>query len=309
MKTEPREPPDTDDPKKLQKWAGTKLSLSLAVTMYFKPPPEKCAEGVLKVYQRYLDLCEPQLTWFADETGKRFREARADVLRIPFDRVPQALELDKFYAWTGFAGKKHRHAAPYQFWAMLSPDEYKVGTLSTVRAAFAVDMFREDVGRFVQTVQDMAALVPVFHGVAGYSFSPSIEYGQAQTDEPYLISAAAHFSGVEVENESSTRLCCGNAIKGVNWLTMLDDSLVKRLGGEGRLRKQLGDEITVHRMPWGVMIQAGPEPGLGVVNAGETLPLYRHVNQVVRPVRVAAHMDLGVLFDEALTRRWIGRFD
>ena len=37
MTTEPLEPPQTDDPKKLQKWAGTKLSLSLAVSVYLRP--------------------------------------------------------------------------------------------------------------------------------------------------------------------------------------------------------------------------------------------------------------------------------
>jgi hypothetical protein len=90
---------------------------------------------------------------------------------------------------------------------------------------------------------------------------------------------------------------------------MLDASLVKRLGGEKTLRTHLSEAITVHRMPWGLMIQAGPEPSLGAVNMGETLPLYREVNKALRSLRVAVHWNLGVQFDEARTRRWIGRFD
>lgn len=309
MKTEPREPPDTDDPKKLQKWAGTKLSLSLAVTMYFKPPPESCAEGVLKVYQRYLDLCEPQLTWFADETGKRYREARPDVLRIPFDRVPQALESKKFYSWGAFAGTHHRDAAATQFAVRLPQDKYNDGTLCSLRAAFPVEAFREDPARFVTLVQELAAMVPVFHGYAGYSLSQSMVRIAAQANEPYLIAAAGHFLGVEVEDDSGTRLSCTNAIKGVNWLTMIDDSLVKRLGGQQAIVAQLGEEIAVVNMPWGLLIQAGPMPELGVVNAGQTLPLYRRVNQVLRPVRVAVHMDFGVEFEAARTRNWMTRFD
>lgn len=309
MKTEVREPPDTTDPKKLQKWAGTKLSLSLAVTMYFKPPRESCAGGALKVYQRYLELCEPHLTWFADETGKRYREARSDVLQIPFDRVPQSMESGKFYAWCAFAGKHHRDAAAHQFACILSPEEFQPGTLSFLRAAFPVDMFREEIGQFVHLVREMAAGVPVFHGYAGFSFSQSMVEVKAQGNEPYLVAAAAHFLGPEVESETSTQLCCTKAIKGINWLTMLDASLIKRLGGEEELRRRLGEEITIHSMPWGLMIQAGPEPGLGVVNAGETLPLYRRVNEVLRAVRVPVHMNLGVKFDEQLTRRWISRFD
>ena len=311
MTTEPLEPPDTNDPKKLQKWAGTKLSLSLAVTLYFKPPPKKCADGVLKVYQRYLELCESQLTWFADETGKKYREARPDVLRIPFDRVPQSLESGKFYSWTAFGGKRHRDASPAQFVAVLSPDEYKKGTLSFVRAAFPVEMFRDDIKRFSALVKELSELVPVFHGSAGFSFSESMVYGQAQTNEPYLVAAASHFRGAEVERADggTTLLCCQNAIKGVNWLTRIDASLGKRLGGAKALHTDVSEAITVHPMPWGLMIQAGPEPGLGVVNMGEELPFYREVNKALGPVRIAVHWNLGVLFDEARTRQWIGRFD
>jgi hypothetical protein len=281
----------------------------LAVTLYFKPPPAKCADGILKVYQRYLELCEPHLTWFADETGKKYREARPDVLRIPFDRVPQSLDNGKTYTWGAFAGKHHRHAAPFQFFGFLDADEYGNGDMSFLRAAFAVDTFRDDFGRFVALVKDLAALVPVFHGGAGLSFSESMVQGQKQTNEPYLISAAAHFAGVEVEDPIATSLSCRDAIKGANWLTLIDASFVKRLGGEKTLRASLSDAITLHPMPWGLMIQAGPEPGLGVVNDGEQLPLYREVNKALRPVRVAVHQNFGVEFEETRTRQWIGRFD
>lgn len=309
MTTEPLEPPETDDPKKLQKWAGTKLSLSLALTLYFKPPPRRYADGMLDVYKRFLEICEPRLTWFADETGKRYREAKADVLRIPFDRVSQALDNGKTYTWGAFAGKHHRHAAPFQFFGFLEPDEYRQGDIGFLRAAFGVDSYKEDFGRFVALVKELSALAPVFHGTAGFSFSESMVDVQAQANEPYKIAAAAHFAGVEVEEPLATSLSCQKAIKGINWLTMIDASFVKQLGGEKTLRALLSEAITLHRMPWGLMLQAGPAPGLGVVNMGETLPLYREVNKALRSVRVAVHQNLGVLFDEAHTRRWIGRFD
>lgn len=309
MKTEPREAPDTDDPKKLQKWAGTKLSLSLAVTMYFKPPPESCAEGVLKVYQRYLEICEPQLAWFADETGKKYREAGPDVLRIPFDRVPQAVESGKTYTWSAFAGKHHQHAAPFQFFGFLDADEHRKGDMSFLRAAFSVDLFRDDLSSFVELARELSSLVPVFHGVGGYSFSESMVSGQAQTNEPYKIAAAMHFGGVEVESPIGTSLSCKTAIKGVGWLTMLGAEMVKRLGDESEIVARLGEDVPVMKMPWGLLIQAGPAPEVGVVNAGQTLPLYRRVNQVVRPVRVAAHMDFGVEFDATRTHNWLTRLD
>lgn len=304
-----KELPPTADLTELLKWASTKLTVSLAMSLYFKPPPSKCAEGILAVYRRYLELCEPQLTWFADETGKKYREATPEVLRIPFRRVPEALDHDRLYSWGAFAGKHHRHASPYQFEAMLDPDGENDGSLDYLRAAFPVAIFQSDLGQFVALVKELSSIVPVYHGTAGLSFSEAMVEGQKQMNEPYLISAAAHFAGVEVEDPTGTCLSCKSAIKGVNWLTLIDKSFVKRLGGEKALCSRMSEAITCHRMPWGLMVQAGPEPGLGAVNAGEQLPLYREVNKALRPIRVAVHQNLGVDFEEIRTRRWIGRFD
>ncbi len=304
-----KELPPTADLKELLKWASTKLTVSLAMSLYVKPPPSKCAEGILAVYRRYLELCEPRLTWFADETGKKYREATPEVLRIPFRRVPEALDHDRLYSWGAFAGKHHRHASPYQFEAMLDPDGENDGSLDYLRAAFPVAMFQSDFGQFVALVKELSSLVPVYHGTAGLSFSESMVEVQKQTNEQYLVAASARFSGVEVQNHVGTSLSCGNAIKGVNWLTMIEKSFVKRLGGEKALRARLCDPIAVHTLPWGLMIQAGPEPGLGSVNDGEQLSLYREVNRALRPVRVSVHFNLGVQLDEARTRRWINRFD
>jgi len=303
---QPLEVPPIGDVKRLLKWAGTKLSLSLATTLYFKPPPDKCADGILKAYQRYLELCEPQLTWFADETGKKYREARPDVLRIPFDRVQQALDSKKLYSWGAFAGKHHRHAAPYQFKAILNPDEWG---LSWFRAAFSAETFRDDPATFVRIVKDLSSDNSVLHGLGGLSFSESMVNGAAQENEGYLIPAAMRFAGVEVEGDGMSAHCCHDATKGVNWLTLISDPFVKRLGGEKTLRAQLSEAIEIHRLPWGLMIQAGPRPELGDVNAGERLLLYREVSNALRPVRVAVHWNLGVEFEEKRTRQWIGRFD
>jgi hypothetical protein len=58
------------------------------------------------------------------------------------------------------------------------------------------------------------------------------------------------------------------------------------------------------------MIQAGPEPGLGDVNAGDRLPAYREVHRALTPVRSSNHWALGNrAFWKDETRRWMSRFD
>jgi hypothetical protein len=72
-----------------------------------------------------------------------------------------------------------------------------------------------------------------------------------------------------------------------NWLTLLHPSYVEQLGGaEGFPRlEQLGLGIELHHWPEGLLIQAGPRPLLGDVNAGESVEAYRAVARVLRPLR------------------------
>ena len=122
---------------------------------------------------------------------------------------------------------------------------------------------------------------------------------------------AMRFSGVEVEDEGGgTAISCTDCIKGVNWLTLLAWSFVERLGGKAALRAKLSEAIELHDLPAGLMIQAGPSPGLGDVNAGERLPLYREVHRALTSIRSFDHCPFGGrAFGLNATRRWMSRFD
>lgn len=310
MLDQPTEPPHAGNLEEWLQWAQTKIALSLAVSLYFKPPPLAAAEGVLECYRRFLELCEPQLRWYGSETSGKYRKADPKVLRIPFRRVPEAIAHGQFWAWMVYAGEDYSDAASTQFEAVLTPDPNTPGKLSFFRAAFPVEMFAADLGRFVALVRDFASRVPLFFGYAGFSFSEALEIKRKQTNEQLLAPIAMRFSGIEVESQVCTRLCCKERIKGVNWLTLIDSSLVEQLGGRSALRGQLSDAIDLHDLPAGLMIQAGRVPGLGDVNAGDKLPLYRAVHRALMPVRNTDHWPLGDRgFWQEETRRWMGRFD
>ncbi len=303
----PAEPPSTANLDEWLRWAETKIALSLAVSLYVKPPPADFAEGLLECYRDYLEMCEPHLRWFASETGTGYRRADPNVLRIPFRRVPEAIDHEKPWAWCAMAGAHHRHASPYQFHAVLTRHDR---ALSYFRAAFPVEMFAADFQHFIAVVRRFAVRVPYFFGYAGFSFSTSLEISTRQRNEQYVVPVAMRFSGVEVESHVDTSLCCTDTIKGVNWLTLLGSSLLERMGGAAALRARLGETIHLHDVPGGLMIQAGPAPALGDVNAGQVLMPYREVHRVLTPVRNRSHWPLGdrfFLHDE--TRRWMSRFD
>jgi len=288
------------------RWAETKICLSLAASFYLKAPRELFAAGVLECYRDFLEMCEPHLRWYASEGGS-YRKATAKVLRIPFTRLAQAMEHGQDWSWCTGAGEHHRHASPYQFQAMVGTPRHAPHPF---RAAFPVEMFSADFGRFVDLVKRFASRVPFAFGNAGFSFNNSLEAYTEQCNEKHLLPVAMRFSGVEVEDRISTSLCCKDTIKGVNWLTLISMDFVERLGGKGALRAQLSEAIALHELPTGMMIQAGPAPGLGDVNAGERLPLYREVHRVLTPIRNLDHYMLGArIFGKDETRRWMSRFD
>jgi hypothetical protein len=306
MTDQPAEPPHEGNLAEWLRWAETKIALSLAVTLYFKPPPSAIVEGLLSCYGDYLELCEPDLRWFAIEPTGRYRKANAKALRIPFQRVPEDVDHGKRVSWAAFSGDHYWHAAPFQFYAFVEKPNDE--SLSWVRAAFPVEMFSSDLDRFVDLVKAFAARVPFFFGYAGLSFGQSTEIVICQRNEVYLLPVAMRFTGVEVEGEIATSLCCKEAIKGVNWLTLLSAPFVKKLGGKEALRSGLSDGIDLHDVRTGLMIQAGSAPGLGDINAEERLPLYREVHRALSPVRVVDHWPFHVFAEDA-TRRWMRRFD
>jgi hypothetical protein len=304
---QPAEPPSAGNLQEWLKWSETKIALSLGVSFYIKPPRSGYADGMLECYREFLDLCEPQLKWYASELGT-YRKATPKVLRIPFHRLREAMDHDKEWGWCAGGGEHHRDASPCQFRVLAGTDKYE---LNLFRAGFPVEMFSSDLGRFVALVKRFAERLPFFFGYAGFFFNNSLEASTQQQNEQYLLPVAMRFSGVEVEHDTATILCCEHSIKGVNWLTLLSPSLVEQLGGKAPLRAHLSESVVLHDLATGLMIQAGPEPGLGDVNAGERLPCYREVHRALTPVRNLNHYALGprLFRQNDATRRWMNRFD
>ena len=72
-------------------------------------------------------------------------------------------------------------------------------------------------------------------------------------------------------------------IASINWLTILCDELVERVGGVESLRS-LGKEYPLARYDGGYIIQAGPKPELGNREYGEIPQYYGKVHDLLRPL-------------------------
>ena len=157
-------------------------------------------------------------------------------------------------------------------------------------------------------VREWATWVRVWHGNAGYSLNLTVDDDDARrTFAPVLCAVARRFYGVELDYRSSIRISTKDGVKGVNWLTLVSNELLQRIGAADEIRSKLSPEVSLEAIEDGLLFQAGPHPEVGDVNRGERLPLYGEVARLLKPVR--ARDVWSIYFDKAETRRWLDRFD
>lgn len=85
-------------------------------------------------------------------------------------------------------------------------------------------------------------------------------------------------------------------IKGVNWLTVLEDRWLAELGGAEEVTAHvtaLDGRFIVHRFDGRLMIQAGDRPQLGDVERGAWPELYVKLAKYVKPIRITRHRPFG----------------
>ncbi|CAI2040240.1 Protein of uncharacterised function (DUF3396) [Serratia fonticola] len=134
----------------------------------------------------------------------------------------------------------------------------------------------------------------------------SVEYELAKRYPPMQVNSAVHTASMQYTN----------SIRGANWITVLNNCYIKRLGGEDWVRQVLSrdPEIGIEHYPGGLLIRAGQYPDLTPLTAGLS-PQYLAVNQLIRPIRVK-HQEGHSLhfygvnhFDELSTQAWYARYD
>ena len=172
-------------------------------------------------------------------------------------------------------------------------------------------------------------LMRPLNGYAGLGFQQCYESSEYEHLE---IEHALDFIGLDV-GAPLNRKRQRHGIKSINWLTLLDDSMLAPLGGRSRLKEQTAkinrclqiqamrdnapaEQLTLHFHEGGVMVQAGDWPQLGWVEHDAHPLAYVAANLLLRPARVPelGSLHLGSVvgearFDKHTSNVWLRRFD
>lgn len=202
---------------------------------------------------------------------------------------------------------------------------------------FPADMLEADGDRLVDLVLQWAQMMRPLHGVAGFALNPRSQIGPHWHDIvwPYV----ARFAGLDANVQIPGGLT--DQISAVNWLTLIGDRALARLGGIDTLKARLHDGwaaatdtgtdtgiagqsddglppgFSLHFWDGGVMVRAGKLPQVGDVNMGLIPREYCAINQALRPIRYEGYTDDNAALlhvPKPLNRlqetlNWVRRFD
>jgi Protein of unknown function (DUF3396) len=269
-------------------------------------------ERLVQALELYQSGIGDKLIWGADPKNSRPKKLAGTTLADVRSWMHKVGPSDDFsYVFHG--GQNKEDADPYSAHAYVNPND--PAKLSFASFTWPLSWVAEhSVEAFAKLVAELAALIGPTHGYAGWAIVTHVKQRGSEPATRYVAAFAQRFRGLEVDQliNHSLILRKKDAIKGINWLTILGSPWVDRLGGLPNLKAALGDGIGVRSFGDGVVIQAGPRPLLGDVNRGEKMEAYHRVATALRPIRIDALFPFSIDyygFGAEETARWLARFD
>jgi len=167
-------------------------------------------------------------------------------------------------------------------------------------------------GRLIAFVKEIADLVPFNHGMCGYTFKYFHRAGSQYIDAWVGDKASRYLAIHPFRNHFE--YYCRDHIANVNWITLLGEPMVQKLGGTSAMREALSADVVVTAIKHGTVLIAGEKPPLGDVNHGaKDLGPLREVHRLTEPLMLdrtrQLNRILNYLFEEERALRWLDRFD
>src|SRR5690554_1746950 len=173
---------------------------------------------------------------------------------------------------------------------------------------------------FQKLVHEWCQILRPFHGYAGIGAIQSMDMMEKKRTSYLVYPLARRFPGLEVDDPGviSNRMWNrgqGLKIKGVNWLTALDNQCLEELDGREEVLSQLDSTFVIYEYDGGVLIQAGLTPQLGDLNTQHVPHSYRILSNIVKPLRMTfpdGHSLIQPRLEASnteITNEWLARFD
>lgn len=288
------------------------MHLGLGMTLFFPRPFGDVRAAMWDLWQKYLAFVgKEKLTWSRLGGGNRSRVVNASTFRT----IEAWLTGTKDYGkdcWISIHDGPMDGLGQYGFelegLGAPGEDEEDVGCLDM---RFPVDWIESVQGPVLAAqLISLATKVPFYCGTAGFVFHRASHEFDATVGK--MAALSKRFEGVEVSASHRERYWAAKGLVSVNWITLLGDGLIAKLGARNALSKKLPVGCEVIPLDHGVAVRSGDLPLLGDKNSGQDeLRLWRNVYQVLKPVQfVDTIYEFDPFdFDGKRTAEWLQRLD
>jgi hypothetical protein len=247
------------------------------VASFFCEKTRANESAVIDLFESWVDRFGAETPYFSDSETDRIRPLDARTRNHPRSRWPKCKgsllwsvtstdSLEMPAGWSCCVSLKEKHGAALDslYWTL--------------------DPSRETPDTLLSSFLEFGRRLRCLHAYGGAGVVQPIHPIELQESEPDAVAVASRFHGLDVLGVGRTACDAMDGIKCVNWLTLVGEPLLKKIGGRDMLRSRFGSEIALHDVLDGVVIQAGPLPLVGDAHAEDGLALYRDVAVALRPI-------------------------
>jgi len=297
---------------------GVVLQVALFATLYIEDTYKReVRQAIGACCDDYFQRCGQHLRWALHPDTRlmeRFGEGKGSSQGA---WLPELGE-DESFCLNYHSGTWHLGAAAFSLLAV-GFEQRPYTKLGYLRFSFPVLWLSKHPAALPELLLDFCRRLKPISGYGGIGMNECADYGLASRYAPIEYEVAQRFPGFEAESTGGHGIWLGkgDGIKGVNWLTVVGDRFLARLGGADAVQAALvalDSGFIVHRFDGGVMIQAGPRPELGDAAQNEYPVLYVKLAKYLQPIRVTTAGSIhlkgaGERFDRERSDAWLRRFD
>lgn len=278
----PRVPPDLD-----AELDGVCVARPVfTISLFINEPLSELGPAALAPFERYRELVgDEALRFYASANMSKHKKVTKRALTMLPTWTKPGAKLD-YYVYLAYQDSKDYNHAPSSLFLVAGSEEVdgeRVEDATLFRLSLPMQWGLDQPEQMFELVQELWGQLPYRSGQAGFGFEVSRYF--IDIAHEYAYGRSMRHPGLDIPDAANDAAMVGfDRIRGVGWLTMLDDDFVEQLGGVEALRRALGDAAQVVEQARGVILRAGPVPQFGDVNRKDDLPGYRAVYAALEPL-------------------------
>ncbi|WP_437897163.1 type VI immunity family protein [Sorangium sp. So ce124] len=287
------------------------LKVGLLATMFFAEPWTRIMrEAVANVAEAYIKMVGEHLRWTMQTKTARIYPLSANRVPSPGKWLPNH-EDGRAWSFGLHGGDSMYDASEFQVSGFGSNNVTR--NLGFIQIHLPLLWLAEYPGAFQDFVVEASRSLRPLSGYGGIGALEALDLATSDRHQPVVRLIAERFPGIEVESRTAHTIWLKDGIKGVNWLTILSDRWVEAAGGLDYLRIRLDDTFVFYPYDGGLVIQAGPKPQIGDVQANRWPRHYARLAKVLKRIQITNHRPFHLggpgRMDKAASMAWLFRFD